>query len=394
MMTLRDPSHIVMVGTSFQTRGGIAAVLEAYRNAGLFDRWPIDYVATHRDGSRLLKFLKAIDGLVVFVAMLCRHPRAVLHVHSASRASFWRKSVIMALALAARWPVIFHLHGGGFATFYDAECGPVRRALVRFFLDRAACIVVVSERWCAWMHRATRNPRIVSIANPVTMPPAAALPREEALVAFAGRCAESKGIFDLVAATAALAPERPGLRLECAGDGDLEAVRSRARELGLGTRVALPGWIARRPMNSLLARATVFALPSHAEGMPVALLEAMAAGCPVVASAVGGIPDLIDDGFNGLLVPAGDPAALARAIARLLDDPPLAAAMGRAARATIASRFTAERSVETLGRLYASFGIREQHPVHTEGGESNAKPGDGPGLALRRIPGPSPVEIS
>jgi glycosyltransferase involved in cell wall biosynthesis len=147
-------------------------------------------------------------------------------------------------------------------------------------------------------------------------------------------------------------------------------------------------------MNSLLARATVFALPSHAEGMPVALLEAMAAGCPVVASAVGGIPDLIDDGFNGLLVPAGDPAALARAIARLLDDPPLAAAMGRAARATIASRFTAERSVETLGRLYASFGIREQHPVHTEGGESNAKPGDGPGLALRRIPGPSPVEIS
>lgn len=353
---MRDPSHVVMVGTSFETRGGIGAVLQTYRAAGLFDRWPVDFVATHRDGSRLLRFLKAIDGFFVFLALACRHPRAVLHVHSASRASFWRKSVFMALALAARWPVIFHLHGGGFATFYDAECGPVRRAIVRFFLDRAACIVVVSERWCAWMHRATRNPNVVTIANPVTIPPASGA-RETALVAFTGRCTEAKGVPELIEAAALLQARFPALRLELAGDGDLEGVRNSAARHGIAERVTLHGWIGPRQREDMLARATVFVLPSHAEGLPVSLLEAMAAGCPVIATAVGGVPDIISDGFNGLLVPPRDPAALARAIEKVVADPALAFAMGRAARATIASRFTVERAVEKVGRIYSSLGV-------------------------------------
>ena len=354
---MRDPSHVVMVGTSFETRGGIGSVLQTYRAAGLFDRWPVDYVATHRDGSHLLRFLKAIDGFFVFLALLCRHPRAVLHVHSASRASFWRKSVFMALALAARWPVIFHLHGGGFATFYDAECGPLRRAIVRFFLARASCIVVVSERWCAWMHRTTRNPNVVTIANPVALPPASAA-RETALVAFTGRCSAAKGVPELLDAAAILGKRFPALRLELAGDGPLEQVRERAESLGIAGRVTLHGWVGPRQRDDMLARATVFVLPSHAEALPVSLLEAMAAGCPVIASAVGGIPDVISEGFNGLLVPPGDPQALARAIGSLLADPALAFAMGRAARATIASRFTAERAVDRVGRIYSNLGVR------------------------------------
>src|SRR3954452_22789393 len=161
------PSHVMMVGTRFETRSEVGSVLHAYREAGLFERWPIEYVESHREGSRLLRYLKAFDGLCVFFAMLCRHRRAVLHVHGAADASFWRKALFMALAHAARWPVVFHLHGTGFATFYDAHCGPVRRALVRAFLDRAACIVVVSQRWCAWMHRVSRNGNVVVIAPPV-----------------------------------------------------------------------------------------------------------------------------------------------------------------------------------------------------------------------------------
>src|SRR3954468_9427482 len=176
------PSHVVMVGTRFETRSEVGSVLNAYREAGLFERWPVDYVESHREGSKLLRYLKAFDGLCVFLAMLCRHRKAVLHVHSAADASFWRKALFMALAQLARWPVVFHLHGTGFATFYDAGCGPVRRALVRLFLDRASCIVVVSQRWCAWMNRVSRNPRVVTIAPPVTLPPPSAM-REPVLVA-------------------------------------------------------------------------------------------------------------------------------------------------------------------------------------------------------------------
>ena len=353
----RDPSHVVMLGTSFETRGGIASVLQTYRAAGLFDRWPVDFVATHRDGSRLEKLLKAIDGFLVFFALLCRYRRAVLHVHSASRASFWRKSLFMLFAMAARWPVIFHLHGGGFATFYDAECGPVRRALVRFFLDRAACIVVVSERWCAWMSRVTRNPRVVSISNPVALPAPSAAAREPQLVAFTGKLCEQKGVFELLQAAVGLRRAFPQLRVELAGDGDLDEVERCIHSMGLASNVRLQGWIGQRRREQLLARASIFVLPSHAEGLPVSVLEAMAAGCAVVASDVGGLPDVIEDGFNGLLVPAGDSQALEAALARLLADPALAREMGRAARATIASRFTPERTVARVEALYSDLRV-------------------------------------
>ncbi|HYC36430.1 MAG TPA: glycosyltransferase family 4 protein [Usitatibacter sp.] len=367
----RPPSRVVMIGTSFGTKGGIASVLDGYRRAGLFQRWPVDYIATHRDGNVAEKFLKAVDAIVMYLAALCTYPRAVLHVHGASRASFWRKSGFMALALAARWPVVYHLHGGGFATFYEKECGRLGRAVVRFFLDRAACIVVVSERWAAWMRGVTRNPRVVTIENSVSLPPLSQSTREPALVAFTGRCSEAKGVYDLLQATLGLRRALPRMRLELAGDGDLDEVERAIASLGLADRVRVHGWIDRSRRDELLARASVFVLPSHAEGLPMSLLEAMAAGCAVVATRVGGIPDVVRDGENGLLVEPGDTRALQAALERLVADPALARRLGAAARATIAARYTPERAMERLEQIYAGLGV--------------AKPGTVPAFAAAKL---------
>jgi len=364
----REPSHVVMCGTAIDTRGGIAAVIAAWRSADLFERWPVAYIATHRDGTRLAKLWTAVLGFLALVGHALRHPRAVLHVHAASNASFWRKGAFMALALALRWPVVFHLHGGGFAHFH-ARSSPLGRRAIRFFLDHATVIVVVSERWGAWMRKTTRNPRIACIPNPVALPgETAAGAREPALVVFSGRCEPGKGIYDLLDAVAALRPVCPRLRIECAGDGDLGALQRRAAELGIGAQVEMRGWIGPRERSRLLERAAVFVMPSHAEGMPMSLLEAMAAGCPVIASAVGGIPDLVTHDVNGLLVPPRDPAALADALRALLSEPRRAARLGREARATIANRYTAEHALERLEQLYAGLGVRRGAPnraVHT-----------------------------
>src|SRR5438477_1371596 len=139
-MSRSAPSCIVMLGTHPATHGGVASVVSAYRDAGLFDRWPVRYIATHRDGNVLVKLITAVRALGAMVVLLLRHESAILHVHGASRVSFWRKAVFMALALAARWPIVFHLHGGGFARFYEKRCGPLGRAIVRFFLERTARI--------------------------------------------------------------------------------------------------------------------------------------------------------------------------------------------------------------------------------------------------------------
>jgi glycosyltransferase involved in cell wall biosynthesis len=121
------------------------------------------------------------------------------------------------------------------------------------------------------------------------------------------------------------------------GGRDQPQVEEELRAQGLGDRVALLG--DRHDVPALLAGADVFVLASRSEGAPLSILEAMAAGLPVVASDVGGVAELVADGATGLLVPAGEPAALARALARLLDDRALRERMGAAGRARARDRF-------------------------------------------------------
>ena len=110
---------------------------------------------------------------------------------------------------------------------------------------------------------ATANRHIVCIPNPVSMPPLLGAARAGALVAFVGRCEKSKGIFDLLEAANEVRGTFSELRLECAGEGDLDEVQRRASELGLRAHLHLPGWIRRRRRDELLTRAAVFVLPSH-----------------------------------------------------------------------------------------------------------------------------------
>lgn len=346
-----------MLGTARETRGGIAAVIAAWRAAGLFERWPIEYVATHCDGSAGAKLLAAARALRRFLALLAEHRRVLVHVHCASRASFWRKCVFMAIAYAARCPVVLHLHGGGFVRFYEDECGPLGRRVVRRFLGRAACIIGLTEGWRDWLAQASGNLNVVCIPNPVRAVTATAPRGPGHVVLFLGRIEDAKGVPELLKAFAVLRAAVHDAELVCAGAGEIEAAQRRAEALGIADAVRFPGWLDEAGKRAWLARAAAFVLPSHAEGLPMALLEAMAAGVPVVASAVGGIPDVVKHGVNGLLVAPRDSVDLLRALRRLLREPQLAAALGAAGRETVRARFAPGQVLERLGEVYAGLGV-------------------------------------
>jgi glycosyltransferase involved in cell wall biosynthesis len=350
--------RLIMLGTAPETRGGVAAVVNAYRAQGLFERWPIDYIPTHRDGAAHRKLLTAVKALLTFILLLARERRVVVHLHSASRTSFWRKSIFMAIGMCTRSPVILHLHGGGFARFYETESGAAARRLIRFFLDRAGCVIVVSERWRAWVASVTQNKRVVCIPNPAPLAEASPEARRGDMVLFVGRVARGKGIFDLLDAVRALRASIPGIRLVYAGEGDLASVARYAERLGIGDAVRLAGWLGPAEKQSLMRRAAAFVLPSYAEGMPMSLLEAMAAGVPVVATRVGGIPDVVTDGVDGFLFTPGDTEELERLLRRLLLAPDLGERIARAARQTVRRRFAPERTVAQLEEIYAGFGLQ------------------------------------
>jgi glycosyltransferase involved in cell wall biosynthesis len=167
---------------------------------------------------------------------------------------------------------------------------------------------------------------------------------------FLGRFGERKGIFDLIAAISALPPAvRDRLRLVAAGDGEVEQARAAVRDAGLERRIEIRDWLAPAERDALLGRAQLFVLPSSNEGLPMALLEAMAWGLAPVVTPVGGIGDVVTDGGNGILVPPRDRSALTAALERLLTDDEERAKLGAAARESVAAYAAPQWAARLVG---------------------------------------------
>jgi glycosyltransferase involved in cell wall biosynthesis len=349
--------RLVMLGAAPETRGSIGTVVDAYRANGLFQRWPIEYIPTHCDGSLARNAALAFKAMRRLVSAFAQHRRLALHLHMEA-GSLWRDAALLAPALAARSPLILQLHGAGFESSYDRADAPAR-ALMRFFLERAACVIAPAESLCKWLRGVTRKEaHVVCMPNPVACdaPPQSSRTN---LVLFLGRMEPSKGIFDLLGAIAALRPGVPDVRLVCAGDGDRIAVARYAERLGIADAVKFTGWVGPSGKRALFESAAVFALPTYDAALPISLIEAMAAGVPVVAAAVGGIPEVVVDGVTGHLVAPGDIATLSRLLRKLLLDRPLAERLGAAARESARLRFAPERALPKLEEIYASVGLIE-----------------------------------
>ncbi|HEX9188110.1 MAG TPA: glycosyltransferase, partial [Vicinamibacteria bacterium] len=173
----------------------------------------------------------------------------------------------------------------------------------------------------------------------------------ETVIGAIGSLTPVKGHHDLLEATARVAARQPRVRLVLVGDGPLRpALEGHAHRLGLRDRVVFAG--VRGDVAPLLASFDLVALPSHTEGLSNVLLESMAMARPVVATAVGGNPDVLHDGVTGRLVPARDPGSLAAALLELIGSGEKARAMGQEARRDVSLRFSQERMVEGHEALY------------------------------------------
>ncbi|NHQ90903.1 glycosyltransferase family 4 protein [Janthinobacterium lividum] len=350
---------IIMIGTSFDTMGGISAVVNVYRSAGLFERYPVEYIATHCDGSAFAKLRMAVSALGRFLVLLCSGRVGLLHMHVSSRASFWRKTPFFLLATFCRRPTIVHVHSGAFHLFYE-RCGGAGKALIRHVFDRASRVVVLSEMWKEWVHSISRNEHVVAIYNPVMLPPLHT--RDEAAqgstVLMLGRLGKPKGTYDLLEATRGVCDEFPSMQLALGGDGEHDKVVAAAAQMRIGSHVHLLGWVTGADKEQALRNARIYVLPSYNEGLPMSVLEAMAAGLPVISTPVGGIPEAISEGVEGFLVPPGDVALLTQRLRLLLANAPLAHSMGLAGRAKIERQFSAAAIVPHIEALYLALGAQ------------------------------------
>ena len=352
---------VIMVGTSLDdVRGGIGTVVRGYRDSGFFDRFPIRYVTTHREGSAVTKARAAFRAYLLLMSDVLKGDSPLIHVHLASRASFWRKSLVCAIASLGRRPYVLHVHGGDFSKFYEEECGAIAKFVVRRTLSRADLILALSEHWRAMLLRIAPGSRVHVLPNSVPVAEKAAPLAGAPRVLYTGRISFRKGTFDLLEGFARVAGEFPDATLTCAGDGERLQLLERAKALGLEGRVFCPGWISSAEVAMELSRATIFALPSHAEGVPMAVLEAMARGLPVLTTPVGGIPEVVQSGCNGILVKPQDIEAIAQGLRTLLSSEAERKRLGNAARDTIERNFALPVTLDKLAAIYREFGLVER----------------------------------
>lgn len=339
---------IVVVGPAPGARGGMATVLENLAVAGFFADGSHELIGSYVDGSARVKLRVALRALGRLASMLVRRDVALVHVHSAMGASIVRKSAFVMLARAFRVPVVFQMHNGAFVEVYG-KLPRAWRACVRRMLRSCQCVVVLTAAQEQFVRRSLGHPCVRRINNPVNVAATHLAPDAPApQVGFFGLFLESKGVFDLLRAWA-LARARLGRgTLVLCGDGDVAPIVALAEELGVGGSLRVSGWIEGAEKERVMRESLVIALPSYSEAMPMTVLEAMAQQRAVLATRVGAVPEMVEDGVTGLVVEPGDVEGLANAIERLLGDPQAALRMGREGYSKCVGEFSADAVIHQI----------------------------------------------
>ncbi len=285
---------------------------------------------------------------------------AGVHVNMAERLSLFRKSTVLLTCKALGLPAVLHLHAAQLHHSYRRFPAPLQ-GLVRWVFSLPNSVVVLGKTSADFVMNELKvaPQRVEIVINGVPEPRVPRrVPGAVQRVLFVGNLSERKGVSDLLRALAQPALTDVPLVATFAGGGDVAGYRSMADRLGLGERVRFEGWADQDQVATLLAEADMLVLPSYDEGLPLAILEALAHGVAVVCTPVGEIPHVLSDGVDAVFVPPGDVPGIAAGLRRVLQDPGLREALERNGRQLYEQRFSLARFFASIASVHRRhFGV-------------------------------------
>lgn len=383
------PIGVVVVGPDPTDIGGMAGVVGQMLALPFGETIRVRYFPLPPRGEKsesvFSRVRRHLRHLIRWRRELESNPVSIAHIHTCSGFSFWRSAMDAWVARRSGAKVVLHIHGARFDEFCR-ESGWVARRMMRRILTSADRVIVLSQHWKEVLLKTAPRAQLAVIPNAIELPSRNRQKRREGRCRFMllAKMDEWKGIDDLLLACGSLAHSDVPFELILAGPagsaGDATVLNRKIADLALSDRIVYAGPVAGDQKEELLRWADVYVQPSHHEGLPLSVLEAMSFALPVITTTVGALPEVIEDGVHGRLVSPGRPDLLAKAMSDLANPPTLRAEMGARSRRRVEERFSLGRFRDDLAALYAGLVSR------TISAQSKSSPPDR--SLLGRVPPP------
>jgi len=311
--------RIVMVGPATTELGGIARVVGIWRESGLFDILNITYVPSSAGQTTAGKVSSLLHGLFRFISLL-REAR-LTYIHTAVDTSFYRKSLFLAISILFKTPVLLHIHPAAFTEFIK-RAGKKKKIYIFSLLQRVSGFVVLTHDMRNEIVSIFPGKPVFVLRNPVNIEEMnrTTEPRAECRILYLGWYIREKGVYELVDALGILKESGAKARLNLYGTKGATQLKRYVQVKDLTHMIAVNGWIEHKEKVAALHAHTMLVLPSHTEGIPNVILEAMATKTPIVATSVGGMKEILRDGENALIAEVNNPADLSKKICQMLQD--------------------------------------------------------------------------
>ncbi len=329
---------VLMIGNHESIHGGITSVIsQILDHEWTEDNVNIRFLPSYKGGSNAQKILYFLGAVKEYKRILKKDPPDLVYMHMSHHGSFDRASVLQKIAKKHKLPTVVHLHGSEFEKYYNACTEKKRNAISRFFEDCGA-VIALGTRWEQYIRSIAPKAKVRVLNNSIYIPEyTVAQEQEEVNVLFLGVLIQRKGVADLLQAIKKLVDgkkfEGIHVRFHIGGTGPEEKMlKQYVMENYLENHVNFLGWVDGEKKKKALETNQVLVLPSYNEGLPIAILEAISYGMPVIATNVGSIAEAVQEGENGFLVDPGNIDGYVNALQRVITDYPLRLSMSKKSR--------------------------------------------------------------
>lgn len=346
-MKMDKKPRVLVVATSRKTRGGITSVIKAHEQGEQWRRYNCRWIETHIDKNAFIKVGMQMIALLKYMFYLPWSD--IVHLHLSGVTSSKRKKMFMSLALLFHKKIIVHFHA--FST--NSTINGKYSNLYKYLFTNADAVVVLSNYWRnAVNEKYNLEGKVKVIYNPCMIADYLQQYKKTKSILYAGTLNQRKGYADFIAAFGKVAKKNLEWKIVFAGNGEIENGVRLAKELSIEDQCVFLGWVTGDEKDKAYKEASIFCLPSYAEGFPMAVLDAWAYGLPVITTPVGGIPDVAVDGENMLLFEPGDIDKLAGCLERMIADENLRADIGKESLKLAATTFNVTTICRQIGELY------------------------------------------